>query len=512
MTSVELLEVDRLTKQKDIDSIKSLKERNVLGQYATPPSLSKDIAVYAQSLLDDSKVRFLEPAIGTGSFFSAILQVFGAERIETAKGFEVDEDYANIAINNWEEHGLKVVIKDFTISEPKPNERYNLLVTNPPYSRHHHLRFEHKQLLKEKAKRLTGLNLSGLTGLYCYFIMCAHQWLEKDGISIWLIPSDFMDINYGHELKRYLTENVQLIRIHRFNPEDLQFSDALVSSCVVVFKNRLPDKTIPISFTFGGSLLSPVKNKIITLDQLAPSNKWSHIANNIKKDAPDINDVLLSDIFDIRRGIATGDNKYFILTGDEVAALGISHKYLTPILPSPRFLKHTVIDCTHNKYPLTEKRLFLINSSIPLEVIKDDCRALYDYLLNGEKKNIHLKYMPSRRTPWYKQEKRSPAPFLCTYMGRQGIKKDSFRFIWNKSNAIATNTYLLLYPKKQILDYLENNPDKYEALFNELRALSHKELVKECRTYGGGLQKLEPKELGNVKANSVLKAIGLIPH
>ncbi|HEV3443367.1 MAG TPA: hypothetical protein VG099_01935 [Gemmataceae bacterium] len=24
----------------------------------------------------------------------------------------------------------------------------------------------------------------------------------------------------------------------------------------------------------------------------------------------------------------------------------------------------------------------------------------------------------SRRIPWYAQEKRAPAPFLCTYMGR----------------------------------------------------------------------------------------------
>src|SRR3989338_11332141 len=509
MNSIELLENDRLTKQDDIDSFKTLKERNILGQYATPPSLAKEIAIYASSLINVNKVNFLEPAIGSGSFFSAILKTFGVKKINTAKGFEIDKGYAGIAISNWSRYGLDVKLQDFTLAQPKQNERYNLLITNPPYSRHHHLDITHKHKLKEIIRSITGFNVSGLTSLYCYFIYCAHQWLDIDGISIWLVPSDFMDINYGIMLKKYLTENVKLIRIHRFNPEDLQFADALVSSCIIVFQNKKPDKDTSVMFTSGGSLMVPHKTQTISLDQLSPTRKWSHFSNNISFIVRKDNDILLSDIFDIRRGIATGDNDYFILTEDVVSSLNIRPTYLTPLLPSPRYLKCEIVNGDHSGYPILKQRLFIINTNESLDAIKIDCPGLYNYLISGEAKNINNKYMPSRMHPWYKQEKRQPALYLCTYMGRSSANKEAFRFVWNKSKAIATNTYLMLYPKEQLNKYIVDDLKKQEIIFNELNKLVHRELKSECRTYGGGLHKIEPKELGNVRANHLLKSIDL---
>jgi hypothetical protein len=42
-----------------------------------------------------------------------------------------------------------------------------------------------------------------------------------------LIPSEFMDVNYGAAVKRYLLNKVTLLHIHRFDPHDVQFGDAL---------------------------------------------------------------------------------------------------------------------------------------------------------------------------------------------------------------------------------------------------------------------------------------------
>jgi hypothetical protein len=76
--------------------------------------------------------------------------------------------------------------------------------------------------------------------MYCYFLLLCHEWMEEQGLAIWLIPSEFMDVNYGGTLRRYLTERVALLHIHRFSPSDLQFADAMVSSAVVVFRKSLP--------------------------------------------------------------------------------------------------------------------------------------------------------------------------------------------------------------------------------------------------------------------------------
>jgi hypothetical protein len=56
-------------------------------------------------------------------------------------------------------------------------------------------------------------------------------------------------MNYGQAVKRYLLEPVTRfgscivppnVHIHRFDPSDVQFADALVSSAVVSVRNELP--------------------------------------------------------------------------------------------------------------------------------------------------------------------------------------------------------------------------------------------------------------------------------
>lgn len=71
----------------------------------------------------------------------------------------------------------------------------NLVICNPPYVRHHH-RAAKTRLLAATAAA-SGIQMAGLAGLYCYFLGLAHAWMEPDGIAGWLIPSEFMDVNYA---------------------------------------------------------------------------------------------------------------------------------------------------------------------------------------------------------------------------------------------------------------------------------------------------------------------------
>ncbi len=67
-------------------------------------------------------------------------------------------------------------------------------------------------------------------------------WMRAGAMAGWLIPGEFMDVNYGRELKAYLLRQVTLLRIHRFDPAALQFSDALVSSAMVWLRNEPPPR------------------------------------------------------------------------------------------------------------------------------------------------------------------------------------------------------------------------------------------------------------------------------
>jgi hypothetical protein len=94
-------------------------------------------------------------------------------------------------------------------------------------------------------------------------------------------------------------------------------------------------------------------------------------------------------------------------------------------------------------------------------------------------------------------------------MGRGKLKNGGkpFRFILNSYKAVATNVYLLLYPRPFIARIFNNNPKFKKIAWNALNKISMEDLLAEGRVYGGGLHKLEPKELSNVSASSLLNAI-----
>ena len=121
-----------------------------------------------------------------------------------------------------------------------------------------------------------------------------------------------MDVICGKQAKEYILNKVTLLHIHRFNPSDVQFNDALVSSAVVWFKNCPPTTNHTVEFSYGGTLLKPAISKRISAVTLVGATKWSGFPNSyceITKNSGKS----LGDFFVIKRGIATGANDFFFL-------------------------------------------------------------------------------------------------------------------------------------------------------------------------------------------------------
>ena len=502
---IDDLEQRRIALQAALDAEKTQAERNRLGQFATPTALATDILEYASRLIpQDVKINFLDPAIGTGSFYSALLKVFPENRLETALGFEIDPHYGDPSRLLWKDTSLTLRLADFTHEEPPRS--FNLVICNPPYVRHHHLQNGNKFRLQSSTRKASGMKLSGLAGLYCHFLGLAHTWMADSGVAGWLIPSEFMDVNYGLAMKSYLLERVTLLHIHRFDPNDAQFADALVSSAVVWFRNTPPPVDHNVLFTMGGKLLEPKLSRSISAKELALESKWTRfpIADvRLKSTAPK-----LSDFFQIKRGIATGDNKFFILSEEDVKTHDLPMQELRPILPSPRYMLEDELKADKDGNPIVSRRLFLLDTHLRENEIKARFPKLWNYLKKGIEEGIHEGYICSHRTPWYSQENRLPAPIVCTYIGRGDTKRGRpFRFILNESRATIANVYLAMYPTPLLARAMNNDKTLIRRVWRVLNTIGTDQLLCEGRVYGGGMFKLEPKELANVNASAIAELI-----
>jgi hypothetical protein len=330
--------------------------------------------------------------------------------------------------------------------------------------------------------------------------------MAKEAIAGWLIPSEFMDVNYGAALKRYLLERVTLLHIHRFNPSEAQFTDALVSSAVIWLKNTPPPLNHTIKFTFGGSLLTPDKAHTISACALSMENKWTRVSvNGARSRSPA---ATLSDFFVIKRGIATGDNSFFILPEEEIVKRGLPMQVFQPILPSPRYVSQNEIEADAYGTPKLCHRLFLLNTRMSEKDIKECLPRLWSYLEEGKRQGVHERYLCKHRSIWYSQENRPPAPIVCTYLGRNDTKNGRpFRFILNHSQATVANVYLAMYPAPLLIKLIEQDKRLISKVWELLNQMSSEQLIDEGRVYGGGLYKLEPKELANVSAITIQNSI-----
>jgi hypothetical protein len=488
-------EADRQAAQQALDRPRSAGERNRLGQFATPTALALEMALLArQHLPKRGAVSFLEPGLGSGVFFYAAHKALGPRRLRSAVGFEVDPGVAAGAKRLWEDFGLCVRVQDFCTADAPASDadKATLILCNPPYVRHHHLSAGRKAELRRRAGRL-GFHVSGLAGLYGYFLLLAHGWLAPGAVGVWVVPAEFLDVNYGRALKEYLTTRVTLHRVHRFDPDDVQFADALVSSVVLAFTNAPPPAGHHVPLTSGSRLAEPRATQAVLLAELRPEAKWGPRFSGPARVTSADGALTVGDLFTVRRGLATGANEFFILRRPQARALGIPDAFLRPILPSPRHIAGPCIGRTSDGFPVGLPELVLLDCDLRIDQIRWLHPSLAAYLRRGELQGIPQRYLPSHRSLWYKQEKRPPAPILCTYMGRQNGGR-AIRFIRNRSDATAPNVYLLLYPRPALANVWRRDTDVIERLFEALTEVAS-DLAQGGRVYGGGLNKIEPKEL-----------------
>ena len=483
--------------------------------FVTPPEYAQDMAFCAINAFQGTyQIKFGDSSVGTGTLYLALkryLAEYNNEQVNenqklsitSAIGIDIDKEMATEAYKRFNKRDLEVIWGDATNPELPLNDLRNLMIVNPPYNRNRDIPSDYRKKLQIIAKLQTGIDVSARAGLFVYHMLIMDKWLDKNGVGVWLIPSIFLSANYGVALRKYLTSNVQLIRIHIYDEKLEQFNKAMVSTAIVVFKKTAVAPNASVTVSYGKSVEnSEVSLKILTSSLTSSLENWGNLIplTHHQNGKNITNGISFSDLFDIKRGIATGANNYFVIEREKAKQIGIPKIALKPVLPKSRYLSSKIIESSNDGYPLVKPQLVLIDCALDEENIRLEYPSFYDYLqkakeIDNNGKRIIDGYLVKSRKPWYKQEERQAPMFLLTYMGRPKVGLPPLYFFYNKSNATALNTYILLYPKKWLEKVLKNNDSLCEKLLGCLNNPESTNLIQNMRVYSGGLRKLEPSEL-----------------
>lgn len=489
---------------------------SIKDKMVTSPEYARDMAACALELFGDDgrRIHFGDSAIGTGALFIAVKRLLDTVNIGhnkkyafgSAVGVDIDRDRAREAYLRCSTRNLKIILDDALSPETNLGPKRNLMLVNPPYTRSSRIPKKYKSCARQWAKNITGIDISGEASLYVYHLLIMHKWLEEDGVAVWLIPTAFLQAKYAEAVRKYLTEKVQLLHLHVYNEKAVQFAKAHIATAVVAFRNRAPSAGSSVKVTWGNSLEQPRFTEELLLGDFQDSIcGWRNLIFDTlqRRDSEDKSEVKFSDLFDIKRGLATGANAFFVMKREEAEKHGIPAGALKPVLPKARYLRSLIIQDRGDGYPDVEPQLVLIDSSLDEAVIKNEYPAFYNYLQRAKEKDNNGKAIVDRtlvrsRSPWYKQELRDPPLFLLTYMGRDKRSLPPLYFVLNQSKAVALNTYILLYPKPWLAALLETDQALCRELLDSLNRTAEGIIAHRTRGYSGGLQKIEPNELKNI--------------
>jgi hypothetical protein len=459
------------------------------GQFWTPDWVADAMVSYA---LAGGSRHVFDPAVGAGAFFRAAKrEAMRGGGCVSLLGTEIDGE----ALRESLQSGLSpddislVQLRDF-VSNP-PQEKFDAVVANPPYIRHHRLSAPVKAALRKFGANLIGTALDGRAGLHVYFLLRALELLNEGGRLAFIVPADTCEGVFAAALWDWITRKYRLDAVVTFAPEASPFPGVDTNPVVLLISNGRPagefwwarcsepesrdlQTWAASDFTEAGETLRVFRRDLtegLTTGLSRPPVEKSH-------DAP-----VLSDYARVMRGIATGANEFFFLTAKRAAELSIPGEFLLPAVGRTRDVPGEEIDAGSVKALAEAGKPTLLFSpdARPLDLFPAPVR---EYLKQGEAAGIHLKTLIATRRPWYKMETRPAPPFLFAYLGRRNA-----RFIRNLAGVRPLTSFLCVYPSSC-------DTSLVEKLWNVLR---HPETVANLslvgKSYGSGAIKVEPRSL-----------------
>ncbi|QTD54500.1 HsdM family class I SAM-dependent methyltransferase [Parasphingorhabdus cellanae] len=458
-----------------------LSSRKKLGQFFTPPAYANIMIDWIAGVSPES---VLDPAIGTGLLIDMCAKRHVGEHYT---GFDIDPKPLAIAKARMVDAAycqIDLLERDFLATDW--NARFDAIIANPPYIMHrdHDL----NEAVADDMERRSGQRLSRQSNLYIYFVIKICEQLSHGGRAAILIPAEWMGANYGQSLKAYLLQRGLLSGLVTIDHAGHAFEDNMSTASILLIEKAgkprhavqsyyVPQGAEPTSLAALELNVGIIRHELPS-DLLQSRKKWDMLLRQADK-LPSGRWIRLRDLVITKRGIATGANRYFLMSREQ------AEDHELDITRMDRCVGKTaqVADITFSRTDFARladagQACFLFNPS------RDLTPAENVYIKQGEKIGIPLKHGPRTKPVWYRAEMRPVAPIWASTFGRGRM-----RFIHNAAGVKALTCFHNLYAPT--LD-----PIQLRALVALLNSDMMQEAINaQVRVLASGLMKLEPRDI-----------------
>ena len=364
------------------------------------------IADYMVSLFSLPKgAAVLDPCFGEGAFLSALsktnkYKIFGCE---------IDKGLFDKVKNHFNQSSLKN--GDFLqLSNAK---KYDGIIMNPPYVRHEKIEELSEVGMSKDSLRRCELykDLPATANLYMYFIVKAISLLKSNGELVVIFPSSWMQAKNGDKFKKHLYENCSVEK-QVFVSGNVFEKSALVDVIILKLrKKRNVDICVP-------EFIKLENNKLIK--QEVTGNKGLSLYFNVS----------FNEIGNIKRGITTGCNKFFMNPGLD------DKKYTKSMISTPKqIIGYSTIDA------ITDSVLVIKEDDPNDKTLHEFIAAWKKKILGSVKSNTIVKKIINNEK-WYKIKLFDCRGILFSYF----IRKD-MKFIVNKKYEFVRDNFYIIKPK-----------------------------------------------------------------
>lgn len=455
-------------------------KKNDLGQFYTPQPIARFMAKW---VLEKNSKILLDPAVGLGIFLTESKKICPNLKISS---FEIDNETIN-KLKELCKFEFDLYKADYLSSFN--NNKYSAIICNPPYNKFQQIpnRIQYNKIFYDKY----GIKLSGYSNLYIYFLIKSINELENGGRCCYIIPYEFLNTGYGQIVKQYLLDLKIIKHIIKFDFNLKIFDDAITTSCILCLEKTNNNYIDFISIDDVKELNFPFNSDIVKTYNIADidsKKKWSQYFATKPNDKYN-NLIKFSTIAVAKRGIATGNNSFFVLNKEKIKKLNLSKNVCIPCIAKATYIENFVITDDYVQRLIDEnKSMFIFDGT------KTSTDFDLNYIKYGENFGVNKTYLIAHRAPWFSVENKQIAPILISVFSRNKLK-----IVRNEAKIKHLATFHGIY-----FNNINNN---FITLFYcyLITPIAQEILKLNKREYGEGLTKFEPNDLNNALVFDIFK-------